>query len=393
MPPSDAPLSYEDKVVLAPMVRVTSLPFRILAAQHGAEVLFSEELIAQKIVKTKRREDVSRNMVEYILTEQHGKLKKQQLLETLIFATLRRESRAEHPEGAPVVLQIGSAHPHLAAQAAQHMERDVDGIDLNMGCPKEFSLKGGMGAALLSTPQLACDILKSMASSVSVPVTVKMRMLPDKEEMLSLLRNVATTGVKCVSIHARFKETRYETPPFVSYLEEIVAELRGYPLPIVFNGDVKCRAGCFELAGAKVNGVRGVMIARGALQNPTCFSSTPLGKAEAYSAYLKLCAKYKGGMRDVKYTLSRSFQEHKEWFAVHDAIQKGKSLLEMWVALGNEATDEEMVALLADYQDPIKIIPGVIEAPQKRKREEDNKAEEGGTQGEAKRPCLREEAK
>lgn len=27
------------------------------------------------------------------------------------------------------------------------------GIDINMGCPKEFSIKGGMGAALLRQPE------------------------------------------------------------------------------------------------------------------------------------------------------------------------------------------------------------------------------------------------
>lgn len=41
----------------------------------------------------------------------------------------------------------------------QHVERDVAAFDINMGCPKRFSLQGGMGAALLKKPEVAADIV------------------------------------------------------------------------------------------------------------------------------------------------------------------------------------------------------------------------------------------
>eukprot|EP01061_Rhynchopus_euleeides_P028042 TRINITY_DN45602_c0_g1_i1.p1 TRINITY_DN45602_c0_g1~~TRINITY_DN45602_c0_g1_i1.p1 ORF type:complete len:460 (+),score=211.53 TRINITY_DN45602_c0_g1_i1:70-1380(+) len=353
-------MMYVGKVLLAPMVRVTSLPFRRVAADHGADVLFTEELIAQKLIKTERRVDEARGMVEYFLTEQNGKLKKKQLLQTLVFSTLVRKDRTEHPEGAPLVLQLGSSNPEAAAAAAKHVEQDVDGIDLNMGCPKDFSLKGGMGAALLSTPDLACSILKAMSEAVSVPVTAKVRLLHDKEDMVALLRNLATTGIKAVTLHARYKESRYESGPFIDYLDEVLAELPGYPLPLVYNGNVTQRDGCFGVPGAQLAGMRGVMIARGALQNPTCFSASPLSKIAAYTLYLKSCLRYKGGMRDVKYTLSRSFQEHKEYTEVHGRIQKAKSIPEMWEALGNDLQDAEFQELLKGHVEPMLLVPGLI---------------------------------
>jgi len=61
------------------------------------------------------------------------------------------------PEDHPVSLQIGTADPLLALQAAQLIHNDVDVIDINMGCPIKFSMSGGMGAALLSKPQLIYD--------------------------------------------------------------------------------------------------------------------------------------------------------------------------------------------------------------------------------------------
>ena len=50
-------------------------------------------------------------------------------------------------------------------------EKDVAGIDVNMGCPKEFSIKGGMGAALLQQPDKVKDILTTLVNGVSIPVT------------------------------------------------------------------------------------------------------------------------------------------------------------------------------------------------------------------------------
>jgi tRNA-dihydrouridine synthase 2 len=57
-------------------------------------------------------------------------------------------------------------------------EGDVAGIDVNMGCPKEFSLKGGMGAALLTQPEKVRELLTTLVEGVSKPVTCKIRILP-----------------------------------------------------------------------------------------------------------------------------------------------------------------------------------------------------------------------
>jgi tRNA-dihydrouridine synthase 2 len=47
---------------------------------------------------------------------------------------------------------MGTADEDLALQAALVVKEDVVGIDVNCGCPKRFSLQGGMGAALLENP-------------------------------------------------------------------------------------------------------------------------------------------------------------------------------------------------------------------------------------------------
>ena len=70
--------------------------------------------------------------------------------------------------------------------------QDVAGIDVNMGCPKGCSLKGGMGAALLSKPECVRDILTKLVAAVGarVPVTCKIRLLPDWQVAAPLLDSI-----------------------------------------------------------------------------------------------------------------------------------------------------------------------------------------------------------
>lgn len=64
-----------------------------------------------------------------------------------------------HPlEKSRLIFQLGSADPNLAVQAMKVIEGDVGGVGLNCGCPKSFSLQGGMGAALLKDPERLCAV-------------------------------------------------------------------------------------------------------------------------------------------------------------------------------------------------------------------------------------------
>lgn len=78
-------------------------------------------------------------------------------------------------ERGKVVLQLGTASAERALKIAKMVEKDVSAIDINMGCPKQFSLKGGMGAALLSDPERAKSILTLLVQNISIPVTCKIR--------------------------------------------------------------------------------------------------------------------------------------------------------------------------------------------------------------------------
>lgn len=135
-----------------------------------------------------------------------------------------------------VVLQIGTSDPERAAKVARMMQNDIAGIDINMGCPKKFSLLGGMGAALLSEPQKATDILRRLIETVTIPVTCKIRILPDLEKTLQLCDTLASTGIEAIAVHGRTIEERPQHPNRNHVLKRISEKLS---IPVIANGGSK----------------------------------------------------------------------------------------------------------------------------------------------------------
>lgn len=80
---------------------------------------------------------------------------------------------------------------------------DVSAVDLNCGCPKKFSVQGGMGAALLSNPDNLVKILENLVQHAGMPVTCKIRLLPNQEDTLKLVRRIVVTGIKALTVHCR----------------------------------------------------------------------------------------------------------------------------------------------------------------------------------------------
>jgi tRNA-dihydrouridine synthase 2 len=198
-----------------------------------------------------------------------------------------------HPIEKPyLIYQIGSADPDLAVQAAQTVMQDVSGIDLNCGCPKPFSTHAGMGAALLTNPDLLCSILTALRREMPahITVTAKIRLLPSQEDTLKLVERIVNTGISALTVHCRTRNMRDKDKALVERLREIVkfVEEMGKGTAVIENGD------CIGWEDAKrvraVTGAHSVMIARGAESNPSCFSPSPLKDVERtlWPSYLRL---------------------------------------------------------------------------------------------------------
>ncbi|KAG9078375.1 hypothetical protein FS749_009595 [Ceratobasidium sp. UAMH 11750] len=280
------PVDYMNGVVLAPMVRSGTLPTRLLSLKYGASLVWSPEIVDKAIIGCERMVDERTGVISYIKPNSTS----------AVFTT--------HPiERTHLIFQIGSSNPDLAAQAAQTVLQDVAGIDLNCGCPKPFSVHAGMGAALLTTPDLLCGILSKLRATLpsNVPISAKIRLLADAEATRSLVARIwREGGVSALTVHCRTREMRPTTPAITARMREAVEQVAeveagdesGRRIAVLYNGDCSGAAAAQEIRDA--TGVTSVMLARAAEANPSCFDdSRPPRDAELemIPEYLRL-AKY-----------------------------------------------------------------------------------------------------
>jgi len=216
-----------------------------------------------------------------------------------------------HPIEKPyLIYQVGSATPELAVQAALMVADDVSGVELNCGCPKPFSTHGGMGANLLTTPTLLCDILTALRNAVPsrVAVSAKIRLLPSQNDTLALVRRIISTGVSCLTVHCRTKEMRNREKALIHRLRDIVecVESTGLGVPVIANGDCLGRDDTMRLRAD--TGAHSVMIATAAEKNLSCFrSGRPPADAETELAprYIALARYLKNPWGNSKHCLSQ----------------------------------------------------------------------------------------
>jgi len=301
-------LDYNDKLILAPMVRAGTLPLRLLALRYGADIVYTEEIIAKKMLTCRRVENHVLNTIDFVCeTEKKPVL---------------RTCSLDHP----VSFQMGTADAVTALKAATMVYRDVDAIDVNMCCPIHFSISGGMGAALLSKPEVAKDILSTLVRNLpsDIPVTCKIRLLPSIQETLDFARVVEGTGIRALAIHARrVPERRRDNPHWDEVASIVSANLS---IPVIHNSDVYTYADILrakEVTGAFAyvilsfhvyfqvpvpvhsTGANSVMIARGALANASIFRPEGmLPQFEVAQEYVKMAVQYDNVFQNTKWFLT-----------------------------------------------------------------------------------------
>lgn len=283
-------LCYKGKVILAPMVRVGTLPMRLLALKYGADIVYAEEIIDFKILKTTRIENKLLGTVDFVLTDG-----------TVVFRTCEAEKQN-------VVFQMGTADPERALKVAKLLENDVAGIDVNMGCPKDYSCKGGMGAALLSQPDNVHKILTTLVQGVSMPVTCKIRILPTIEETVGFAKMVEETGIVALAVHGREKHERSRDPVHINVIREVA---KAVSIPVIANG-VSLLVNTYKDIEKyrQETGCSSVMLARAAQWNPSIFRKEGrLSASQVITEYVKLAIDFDNNFGNTKYCLQRLLHE------------------------------------------------------------------------------------
>ncbi|KAI5280605.1 hypothetical protein KEM52_004088, partial [Ascosphaera acerosa] len=209
-----------------------------------------------------------------------------------------------------LVYQLGTADAETAVAAARVVAADVAGIDVNAGCPKPFSTSGGMGAALLQTPDTLVAILESLVARVGRPfeigVSVKIRLLPDPAATRALVARLVRTGITGLTVHCRTAPMRPREPAVRAQLPMIRDLCRAAGVACLVNGDVGSRDAGLRLAAEF--GVDGAMIARAAEANSSCFRAQAAGGLapwrEVVHAYLDYAMQVENRWGNTKYLLN-----------------------------------------------------------------------------------------
>lgn len=225
------------RVFLAPLSGVADSPFRRICKRFGADAVFSEMASS---------EGISRGHIR-----------------TWDLIRFHREER-------PIGVQIFGRDPGRMADAAAAIEEEIapDLIDINMACPARKIVSRGAGCALMRVPQLAREIAASVVRSVSLPVTAKMRMGWDEENLnaIDMARDLQAVGIAAVSIHGR---TRQEGFRGEASWRNIADVRQAVGIPVVLSGDVRTPADAeraFDETGCDA-----LMIGRGVYGRPWIF--------------------------------------------------------------------------------------------------------------------------
>uniref|UniRef100_A0A6F9DC03 tRNA-dihydrouridine(20) synthase [NAD(P)+]-like n=1 Tax=Phallusia mammillata TaxID=59560 RepID=A0A6F9DC03_9ASCI len=311
---SNEKLSYRNKNILAPMVRIGRLPTRLLALQYGADIIYSEEIIDHRFIQCKRTINNALDTIDFTLDHDS-----------------RPMFRTCAVEKSKVVLQLGTANAERALKAAKLVEQDVAGIDVNMGCPKEYSTKGGMGAALLTNPENIKDILTTLVKGLSIPVTCKIRVLPELKDTIKLVQMIESTGVVALAVHGRRKEER---PRHTVRVDEIRAITEAVSIPVIANGGSEdCIQSYSDIEKFRsATGASSVMIARSAQLNCSVFRKEGLLPMEqVIKDYLKIAVRYDNHYINCKFCILEMMKEKQET-PVGQAVRSALSLEQICAA-------------------------------------------------------------
>jgi nifR3 family TIM-barrel protein len=137
-----------------------------------------------------------------------------------------------------------------------------------MGCPVQKVFKNGEGSALLSNIPLAAKIVEECVKSGKI-ITVKMRQGVKRGERtaIELAKAVEEAGASLVTVHGRSRDDFYSGDVDFELIGEIKQNAH---IPVIANGGVFSVEDATRLM--KNTGADGVMLARGAIENPLLFS-------------------------------------------------------------------------------------------------------------------------
>jgi len=224
---------------LAPMEDVTDPAFRLLCKRFGADMVYTEFISADALIRSVKRTEQKLTMFD-----------------------------AERP----VAIQLYGREADAMREAAQIAEEEgPEIIDLNFGCPVKKVAGKGAGAGLLRDIPKMLEITAAVVKAVRLPVTVKTRLGWDEDSrvIVELAEQLQDCGIAALAIHGRTRAQMYKGDADWTLIGEVKNNPRMH-IPIIGNGDVTTperAAECFDRYG-----VDAIMVGRASIGRPWVFA-------------------------------------------------------------------------------------------------------------------------
>ena len=234
-------MTLRSNLCLAPLAGYTNLPFRLVVREIGGVGLCTTDLVN------------ARSLLE-------KKPKALKLIET-------------RPADRPLAVQLFGSMPGEMRDAAALVESlGYAAVDINMGCPVPKVCKVGGGSAMMSDLDKTAALAKGMVDAVKIPVTAKMRLGWDDQNITApdLARALEDVGVAGIFVHGRTREQGFGGTVNLAGIRTVVQAVRN--IPVMGNGDVTTPHAAKKML--EETGCAGVSIGRGAFYDPWIFQRT-----------------------------------------------------------------------------------------------------------------------
>lgn len=226
-------------LLLAPMEDVSDPPFRALCKKHGADLMYTEFISSEGLIRDAAKSLKKLDIFEY-----------------------------ERPIGIQI---YGNDIESMRIATDLTTQANPDIIDINFGCPVKKVAGKGSGAGILRDIPKMVRLTAEIVKSTPLPVTIKTRLgWDDKTKyIVDVAERLQDVGIKAISIHGRTRSQMYKGEADWSLIAEVKNNPRMF-IPVFGNGDVKTP----EVA--KMNkekyGVDGIMIGRASIGYPWIFN-------------------------------------------------------------------------------------------------------------------------
>ncbi len=225
-------------LLLAPMEDVSDPPFRTLCKENGADVVFTEFISSEGLIRDAAKSTMKLDIYE---TER------------------------------PVGIQIFGANLDSMLQSVEIVERTKpDIIDINFGCPVKKVVSRGAGAGILKDIDLMVSLTEAMVKHTSLPITVKTRLGWDDDsiKIMEVAERLQDVGIKALSIHGRTRAQMYKGNANWAPIAAVKNNPRMH-IPIFGNGDVTTPELAMKMRDEY--GLDGCMIGRASIGYPWFF--------------------------------------------------------------------------------------------------------------------------